>query len=148
MKDPIAGSEYTKEEDPRIFVSTKTGRGPLNDNWLQEYSKAAPKSIDKAIMCAYKLCKVEFKYWGMQSKIERFIHDIGTFCNLLWKKCLDLVLGEILIFPYWRVQRSFFITSPKQGSYVDREYVYHKIHDSRPLKGFKFGPYEKAWKPL
>lgn len=28
-------------------------------------------------MCAYKLCRVEFKYWGMQAKIERFIHDIG-----------------------------------------------------------------------
>ncbi|XP_062941423.1 membrane-associated phosphatidylinositol transfer protein 2 isoform X6 [Cynocephalus volans] len=28
-------------------------------------------------MCAYKLCKVEFRYWGMQSKIERFIHDVG-----------------------------------------------------------------------
>lgn len=28
-------------------------------------------------MCAYKLCKVEFRYWGMQSKIERFIHDTG-----------------------------------------------------------------------
>lgn len=28
-------------------------------------------------MCAYKLCRVEFKYWGMQTKIERFIHDIA-----------------------------------------------------------------------
>ncbi len=28
-------------------------------------------------MCAYKLCRVEFKYWGMQSKIEQFIDDIG-----------------------------------------------------------------------
>jgi hypothetical protein len=26
-------------------------------------------------MCAYKLCSVEFKYWGMQTKVERFIHD-------------------------------------------------------------------------
>ncbi len=30
-------------------------------------------------MCAYKLCKVEFRYWGMQTKIERFIHDIGKW---------------------------------------------------------------------
>lgn len=28
-------------------------------------------------MCAYKLCKVEFRYWGMQAKIEQFIHDVG-----------------------------------------------------------------------
>ena len=38
-----------------------------------------PNPEKKAIMCAYKLCKVEFRYWGMQSKIERFIHDIGEF---------------------------------------------------------------------
>ena len=34
-------------------------------------------------MCAYKLCKVEFKYWGMQSKIERFIHDIGNVDHVI-----------------------------------------------------------------
>lgn len=28
-------------------------------------------------MCAYKLCKVEFRYWGMQTKIEKFIHEVG-----------------------------------------------------------------------
>jgi len=30
-------------------------------------------------MCAYKLCKVEFRYWGMQTKIEKFIHEVGKF---------------------------------------------------------------------
>lgn len=30
-------------------------------------------------MCAYKLCRVEFRYWGMQTKIERFIDDTGKF---------------------------------------------------------------------
>lgn len=34
-------------------------------------------------MCAYKLCRVEFKYWGMQAKIERFIHDIGNVLDLV-----------------------------------------------------------------
>lgn len=33
------------------------------------------------VMCAYKLCYVEFRYWGMQSKIERFIHDTGIVCS-------------------------------------------------------------------
>ena len=36
-----------------------------------------------AIMCAYKLCKVEFRYWGMQSKIERFIHDMALRNTML-----------------------------------------------------------------
>lgn len=26
------------EEDPTIYVSEKTGRGPLNVNWLEEYT--------------------------------------------------------------------------------------------------------------
>lgn len=28
-----------------------------------------------SLMCAYKLCRVEFRYWGMQTKLEKFIHD-------------------------------------------------------------------------
>ena len=37
----------------------------------------------QSIMCAYKLCKVEFRYWGMQSKIERFIHDMALRNTML-----------------------------------------------------------------
>lgn len=65
-------NEYRIEEDPKLFHSTKTQRGPLSENWIEEHKQQlAP------LMCAYKLCKVEFRYWGMQAKIERFIHDTG-----------------------------------------------------------------------
>ncbi len=30
------------------------------------------------VMCAYKLCRAEFRYWGMQSRCERFIHETGN----------------------------------------------------------------------
>ncbi|XP_039113093.1 membrane-associated phosphatidylinositol transfer protein 2 isoform X2 [Hyaena hyaena] len=72
VKDPVPPSEYKTEEDPKLFHSLKTQRGPLSDNWIEEYRQQV-----FPIMCAYKLCKVEFRYWGMQSKIERFIHDTG-----------------------------------------------------------------------
>ncbi|XP_054568564.1 membrane-associated phosphatidylinositol transfer protein 2 isoform X1 [Eptesicus fuscus] len=72
VKDPVPPNEYRTEEDPKLFHSIKTQRGPLSDNWIQEYKQQV-----FPIMCAYKLCKVEFRYWGMQSKIERFIHDTG-----------------------------------------------------------------------
>lgn len=72
VKDPVPPNEYKMEEDPKLFQSVKTHRGPLSDNWIEEYKKRL-----LPIMCAYKLCKVEFRYWGMQSKIERFIHDTG-----------------------------------------------------------------------
>ncbi|XP_035247617.1 membrane-associated phosphatidylinositol transfer protein 2-like isoform X1 [Anguilla anguilla] len=74
VKDPIAPHEYLAEEDPRLYRSLKTKRGPLTDDWIQDYDNDPGKI---PIMCAYKLCKVEFRYWGMQSKIERFIHDVG-----------------------------------------------------------------------
>ncbi|XP_072096862.1 membrane-associated phosphatidylinositol transfer protein 2 isoform X2 [Mobula birostris] len=74
VKDPIPPNEYKTEEDPKQYKSTKTGRGPLSDNWIEECKNRTGKM---PIMCAYKLCKVEFRYWGMQSKIERFIHDVG-----------------------------------------------------------------------
>jgi hypothetical protein len=61
VKDNVSPSEYCKEEDPKLFKSVKTGRGPLNDDWVQEHV-----SQRKPIMCSYKLCRVEFRYWGMQ----------------------------------------------------------------------------------
>ncbi|XP_037121625.1 membrane-associated phosphatidylinositol transfer protein 2-like isoform X2 [Syngnathus acus] len=74
VKDYIAPHEYLAEEDPRLYQSLKTRRGPLSEDWIEEINRS---SGDRSVMCAYKLCKVEFRYWGMQSKIERFIHDVG-----------------------------------------------------------------------
>ncbi|KAM6052312.1 membrane-associated phosphatidylinositol transfer protein 2 isoform 5-T7 [Chlamydotis macqueenii] len=74
VKDPIPPHEYKAEEDPRLYKSVKTKRGPLSEDWIEEYKNNPGKY---PVMCAYKLCKVEFRYWGMQSKIERFIHDVG-----------------------------------------------------------------------
>ena len=79
---------YVAEEDPTAFVSSKTGRGPLDQDWLENYSadcvgRIMPTKEGKAVMCAYKLCKVEFRYWGMQSKIERFIHDMALRNTML-----------------------------------------------------------------
>uniref|UniRef100_A0A670Z241 Phosphatidylinositol transfer protein membrane associated 2 n=1 Tax=Pseudonaja textilis TaxID=8673 RepID=A0A670Z241_PSETE len=74
VKDPVPPHEYKPEEDPKVFKSAKTARGPLPEDWIQE-QKNNPGIYP--VMCAYKLCKVEFRYWGMQSKIERFIHDVG-----------------------------------------------------------------------
>lgn len=80
VKDQITGSEYKKEEDPRYYVSQKTNRGPLTDTWVEDHwnnFQADPTNPQYRIMCAYKLCRVEFQYWGMQSKIEQYIQDLG-----------------------------------------------------------------------
>ncbi|XP_017018128.1 protein retinal degeneration B isoform X1 [Drosophila kikkawai] len=82
VKDQLWGGDYVKEEDPKHFVSEKTGRGPLPDDWLEEYwrevkGKMQPTPRNMSLMTAYKICRVEFRYWGMQTKLEKFIHDVA-----------------------------------------------------------------------
>ena len=45
------GEDVKPGEDPSVFKSKKTGRGPLKPNWLQELD-------DVPVMCCYKLVKV------------------------------------------------------------------------------------------
>ncbi|KMY87049.1 protein retinal degeneration B isoform X1 [Drosophila simulans] len=82
VKDQLWGGDYVKEEDPKHFVSDKTGRGPLAEDWLEEYwrevkGKKQPTPRNMSLMTAYKICRVEFRYWGMQTKLEKFIHDVA-----------------------------------------------------------------------
>lgn len=61
-------AKYKPEEDPATYVSQKTGRGPLKEGWI---------NTTQPIMCSYKLCAVEFRYWGLQTRVENYIHDRG-----------------------------------------------------------------------
>lgn len=64
--DPVDARDYKADEDPTKFKSTKTGRGPLvGPNWERQCNP---------VMCCYKLVTVEFKWWGLQNKVEKFIH--------------------------------------------------------------------------
>ncbi|XP_071945321.1 phosphatidylinositol transfer protein alpha isoform-like [Antedon mediterranea] len=62
--DPIEARDYKEDEDPTLFKSEKTGRGPLQKDW---------QKTSKPLMCAYKLVTTNFKWWGLQNKIESFI---------------------------------------------------------------------------
>jgi len=66
--DPIDPSKYKASEDPTIFSSSKTNRGKLEKDWTRN---------TQPIMTSYKYCSVEFRYWGLQSRIENFIHKAG-----------------------------------------------------------------------
>ena len=35
--DPVNAADYTKDEDPTLFQSQKTGRGPLKGNWIVRF---------------------------------------------------------------------------------------------------------------
>ncbi|GIY20195.1 phosphatidylinositol transfer protein alpha isoform [Caerostris darwini] len=64
--DAVLTKDYRESEDPSKFKSEKTGRGPLTDNWRES---ATP------VMCAYKLVTVEFKWLGLQTRVENFIQS-------------------------------------------------------------------------
>ncbi|CAG8521660.1 1952_t:CDS:2 [Acaulospora morrowiae] len=64
--DPIDPKDYKKDQDPTLYHSEKTGRGPLKNNWI--------KSVEPVMTC-YKLVTVEFKWFGVQNKVETFIQN-------------------------------------------------------------------------
>uniref|UniRef100_A0A3B3QLK2 Phosphatidylinositol transfer protein beta isoform n=1 Tax=Paramormyrops kingsleyae TaxID=1676925 RepID=A0A3B3QLK2_9TELE len=70
-REQVSSSDYKPGEDPALFQSVKTGRGPLGPNWKKELMN----SPDTPHMCAYKLVTVKFKWWGLQNKVENFIHS-------------------------------------------------------------------------
>ena len=51
VRDQLTGNDYKLEEDPCHYVSNKTGRGPLHDDWVTH----PPNGV---VMCAYKMIKV------------------------------------------------------------------------------------------
>uniref|UniRef100_A0A0A9YWM3 Phosphatidylinositol transfer protein alpha isoform n=1 Tax=Lygus hesperus TaxID=30085 RepID=A0A0A9YWM3_LYGHE len=63
--DPVTSADYKASEDPTKFSSQKTGRGPLTGNWKD--------TVDPVMTC-YKLVSVEFKWFGLQNRVENFIH--------------------------------------------------------------------------
>lgn len=63
--DAVNPSDYKEETDPAKFRS-KNGRGPLGKDWMKTC---------EPVMCAYKLVTVEFKWWGLQGRIEKFIQS-------------------------------------------------------------------------
>ena len=63
--DKINPKDYKPEEDPKLVRSEKTGRGPLTDpNWQKNC---------EPVMTCYKLVYIEFKWFGLQTKVESFL---------------------------------------------------------------------------
>ncbi len=63
--DPVIQSDYKVAEDPARFKS-KGGRGPLKGQWM--------KTVEP-VMTAYKLVTIEFKWLGLQNKVEKYAMD-------------------------------------------------------------------------
>lgn len=66
--DEISPKHYKVEEDLKHWRSTKTERGPLDGDWLKA------ENVKPPMMCSYKLVSVSFEVWGMQTRVEDFVH--------------------------------------------------------------------------
>jgi len=66
VAENIDSRYYKKEEDPKLFKSVKTGRGPLAEGWRKT---AQPR------MTIYKVTSAEFKVWGLQTAVESWIQS-------------------------------------------------------------------------
>lgn len=63
--DPVSSADYREAEDPSKFKSEKTGRGPLvGPEWRKNC---------KPVMTCYKLVTCEFKWFGLQTRVESLI---------------------------------------------------------------------------
>nr|XP_042696936.1 cytoplasmic phosphatidylinositol transfer protein 1 isoform X3 [Chrysemys picta bellii] len=65
--DEIPERYYKESEDPKHFKSEKTGRGLLKEGWRETH---------QPIMCSYKLVTVKFEVWGLQTRVEQFVHKV------------------------------------------------------------------------
>uniref|UniRef100_F7FY46 Cytoplasmic phosphatidylinositol transfer protein 1 n=1 Tax=Monodelphis domestica TaxID=13616 RepID=F7FY46_MONDO len=65
--DEIPERYYKESEDPKHFKSEKTGRGQLREGWRDSH---------QPIMCSYKLVTVKFEVWGLQTRVEQFVHKV------------------------------------------------------------------------
>lgn len=61
----LTTNDIKPETTPSRFKSLKTGRGPLVGNW---------KETMEPVMCAYKLVKVHFKWFGLTKIVENYAH--------------------------------------------------------------------------
>lgn len=57
------------QQDLRYFKSEKTSRGMLQEGW---------RDTQEPIMCSYKLVTVKFEVWGLQTRVEQFVHKVRS----------------------------------------------------------------------
>ncbi|CAB3364513.1 Hypothetical predicted protein [Cloeon dipterum] len=91
--DPVQPSDYKADEDPTKFKSEKTGRGPLvTKTWKNEVTP---------VMTCYKLVTAEFKWFGLQGRVESFIQKSERRLFTNFHRCVSQVVDSKIsyIFP-------------------------------------------------
>ena len=77
MTDTVPDHRYKDSEDPNKIEILKTNphRGPLQkETWKND-------CIDRKIpiMCIYKIVRVKFEVWGLQTRVEGWTHKVFIY---------------------------------------------------------------------
>ncbi|KAF4080092.1 hypothetical protein AMELA_G00166450 [Ameiurus melas] len=110
--DEIPERYYKESEDLRYFKSEKTSRGMLQEGW---------RDTQNPIMCSYKLVTVKFEVWGLQTRVEQYVHKVVRDVLLLghrqafaWvDEWIDMSMDEVREFER-RIQEA---TNQKTGMF-------------------------------
>lgn len=83
----IAANDYKAETDPLLYKHEASSRGPLTKTWLvelrqmckniknaREMNMEAPAAQPEPHMTCYKLVTAKFKWFGLQKRVENYIH--------------------------------------------------------------------------
>ncbi|RKP08404.1 hypothetical protein THASP1DRAFT_34681 [Thamnocephalis sphaerospora] len=62
--DKVDKKDYRADEDPSLYTSEKTGRGPLKGDWIPTV---------EPVMTCYKVVRIKFVWRLLQNKVEAFI---------------------------------------------------------------------------
>lgn len=145
-------------QDLRYFKSEKTSRGILQEGW---------RDTQDPIMCSYKLVTVKFEVWGLQTRVEQFVHKVRghgrsvcmrTYLEFALKYLnekhlsingIKVVLGAlavtVLSFAVLKVIRDVLLLGHRQAfAWVDEwigtsvDLFFSALCDSRPLM-LRFG---------
>ncbi|RUS90594.1 hypothetical protein EGW08_001682 [Elysia chlorotica] len=92
--DEVPSKHYKESEDLTKFKSKKTERGPLKKDW---------KDNSSPLMCSYKVVKVKFEVFGLQTRVEAFTHKsvrdillLGHRQAFAWiDEWIDLTMDDI-----------------------------------------------------
>lgn len=110
MKEQTYSADYYREEDPKLFVSEKTGRGPLADNWLSEYwnevmakRKKNTEFISKTEIVDLLISRSKEKHNQHREICPLCVHIncvVSSFaigaCKRNWKNSFTILVGIVL----------------------------------------------------
>ncbi|XP_018594198.2 cytoplasmic phosphatidylinositol transfer protein 1-like [Scleropages formosus] len=137
--DDVPERHYKTSEDLRCFSSAKTGRGPLKEGW---------RECSKPVMCSYKLVAVKFEVWGLQTRVEQFVHKVirdillvGHRQAFAWvDEWYDMSMDEVREYE-WKIQEA---TNEKIGLLTPTI----TIHEVPPLVATRSAPASAPSTPI